>query len=79
MVCWETVGEVGRGSLPRGNIKICIPCGQHLIEGVNLVAIGEFQFGEAEQVVGVADTLGGALGGQLAVLPQEGGQLELLG
>ena len=42
------------------------------------MAIGEFHFGEAEQVVGVADALGGALGSQLAILPQEGGQLELL-
>ena len=43
-----------------------------------LVAVSEFQFGEVEQVVGVADTFGSALGGQLAVLPEEGGQFQLL-
>ena len=43
-----------------------------------LVAVVEFQFGEAEQVIGMADALGGALGSQLAVLPEDGGQLELL-
>ena len=43
-----------------------------------LVSVGDFQFGEAEQVVGMADTLGGALGCQLAVLPQKGGQLQFL-
>ena len=43
-----------------------------------LVAVDEFQFGEAQQVVRVIGGCGGALGGQLAVLPQEGGQLQLL-
>ena len=38
-----------------------------------LVAVGEFQFGEPEQVVGIADTLGGALDGQFTVLPEETG------
>lgn len=42
------------------------------------MAVGEFHFGEPEQVVGMADTLGGALGGQLAVLSQETGQFQLL-
>ena len=53
-------------------------CGADPALDHTLVAIGEFHFGEAEQVVGVADALGGALGSQLAILPQEGGQLELL-
>ena len=39
-----------------------------------LVAVDEFQFGETQQVVRVISALGGALGGQLAVLPEEGGQ-----
>ena len=39
-----------------------------------LVAVDEFQFGETEQVVGMVHILGGALGGQLAVFPEEGGQ-----
>ena len=39
-----------------------------------LVAVDEFQFGETQQVVGMVHSLGGALGGQLAVLPEEGGQ-----
>ena len=39
-----------------------------------LVAVDEFQFSETQQVVGVISALGGALGGQLAVLPEEGGQ-----
>ena len=43
-----------------------------------LVSVGEFHFGQAQQVVGVADALGGALGSQLAVLSQEGGQLQFL-
>ena len=34
--------------------------------------------GQPKQVVGVVRTLGGALGGQLAVLPEEGGQLQFL-
>ena len=37
-----------------------------------LVAVDEFQFGKPEQVVGMVSALGGALGGQLAVLPLEG-------
>ena len=43
-----------------------------------LVAVDEFQFSEAQQVVGMVSALGGALGGQLAVLSEEGGQLQLL-
>ena len=43
-----------------------------------LVAVDEFQFGETQQVVRVIGAFGGALGGQLAVLPEEGGQLQLL-
>ena len=43
-----------------------------------LVAVDEFQFGETQQVVRVISALGGALGGQLAVLPEEGGQPEFL-
>ena len=43
-----------------------------------LVAVGEFQLGQPQQVVGVADTLGGALGFQLAVFPQEAGQFQFL-
>ena len=43
-----------------------------------LVAVDEFQFGEAQQVVGVISACGGALGGQLAVFTQEGGQLQFL-
>ena len=42
-----------------------------------LVAVDEFQFGETQQVVGVVGAFGGALGGQLAVFPEEGGQLQL--
>ena len=37
-----------------------------------LVAVDEFQFGKPEQVVGMVSALGGALGGQLEVLPLEG-------
>ena len=43
-----------------------------------LVSVGEFQFGQAQQVVGMTDTLGRALGSELAVLPEEGGQLQFL-
>ena len=43
-----------------------------------LVAVNEFQFGETQQVVGMGHPLGGALGGQLAVLPEEGGPLQFL-
>ena len=39
-----------------------------------LVSVDEFQFSETQQVVWVISAFGGALGGQLAVLPQEGGQ-----
>ena len=39
-----------------------------------LVAVDEFQFGQPEQVIGMVSALGGALDGQLAVLPQKGGQ-----
>ena len=38
-----------------------------------LVSVDEFQFGETQQVVRVISALGGALGGQLAVFPEEGG------
>ena len=43
-----------------------------------LMAVGDFHFGQAEQVARMADALGGTLGSQLAVLPQEAGQLQLL-
>ena len=43
-----------------------------------LVAVDEFQFGETQQAVGMGHSLGGALGGQLAVLPEEGGPLQFL-
>ena len=43
-----------------------------------LVAVDEFQFGEAEQVVGMAYAFSSALASQLAVLSEEGGQLEFL-
>ena len=43
-----------------------------------LVAVDEFQFRETQQVVRVVHILGGALGGQLAVLPEEGGQPQFL-
>ena len=43
-----------------------------------LVAVDEFQLGQAQQVLGVVHSLGGALGGHLPVLPQEAGQLQLL-
>ena len=43
-----------------------------------LVAVDEFQLGEAQQVLGMIHTLGGALRGQLPVLSQEAGQLQLL-
>ena len=43
-----------------------------------LVAGDEFQFGQPEQVLGMVCALGGTLGGQLAVFPQEAGQLEFL-
>ena len=53
-------------------------CGADPALDHTLVAIGEFHFGEAEQVVGVADALGGALGSQLAILPQKVGSLSSL-
>ena len=43
-----------------------------------LAAVDEFQFRQPEQVPWMVHSLGGALGGQLAVLPQEGGQLQFL-
>ena len=43
-----------------------------------LVSVDEFQFGQTQQVVRVVHILGGALGGQLAVFPQEGGQPQFL-
>ena len=39
-----------------------------------LVSVNEFQFGETQQVVRVISAFLGALGGQLAVLPEEGGK-----
>ena len=42
------------------------------------VSVDEFQFSETQQVVGMVHSLGGALGGQLAVFSQEGGQPEFL-
>ena len=39
-----------------------------------LVSVDEFQFSETQQVVGMVHSLGSALGGQLAVFPEEGGQ-----
>ena len=41
-----------------------------------LVAVDEFQLGEAQQVLGMIHTLGGALGCHLPVLSQEAGQLQ---
>ena len=43
-----------------------------------LVAVDEFQFGQPEQVFGVAHIFGGALGGHFPVFPQEAGQPQLL-
>ena len=43
-----------------------------------LVAVNEFQFSETQQVVRVISPFGGTLGGQLAVLPEEGGQFQFL-
>ena len=43
-----------------------------------LVAVDELQFGQPEQVLGMVHALDGTLGGQLGVLSQEAGQLELL-
>ena len=42
------------------------------------VAVDEFQFRQPEQVPWMVHPLGGALGRQLPVLPQEAGQLQLL-
>ena len=43
-----------------------------------LVAVYEFQLGEAQQVLRVVHIPGGALGCHLPVLPQEAGQLQFL-
>ena len=43
-----------------------------------LVAVNEFQLGQAQQVLRMVHILGGALGGHLAVLPEEAGQLQFL-
>ena len=43
-----------------------------------LVALDEFQFGQPEQVAGMVHSLGGAQGGQLSVLTEKAGQLQLL-
>ena len=53
-------------------------CGADAAQHHALVAVNEFQFGKPKQVVGMVGTCGGALGGQLAVFTQEGGQLEFL-
>ena len=43
-----------------------------------LVAVDELQFGQPEQVLGMVHAFGSALGGHLAVLPEEGGQPQFL-
>ena len=43
-----------------------------------LVAVDEFQFRQSEQVLGVVNALGGALGGHLPVFPEEAGQFQFL-
>ena len=43
-----------------------------------LVPVYELKLGQSEQVLGMVHTLGGALRGQLPVLSQEAGQLQLL-
>ena len=43
-----------------------------------LVAVDELQLGEAQQVLGMVHTLGGALRGHLPVLSQDAEQLQLL-
>ena len=42
------------------------------------VAVNEFHFGEAEQILRVVRILGGAPRGHLPILPEESGQPELL-
>ena len=42
-----------------------------------LVAVDELKLGEAQQILGMVHTLGGALGCHLPVLPEEAGQLQL--
>ena len=42
-----------------------------------LVAVDEFQLGEAQQVLGMVHTLGGALGCHLTVLHEKGGLVHL--
>ena len=43
-----------------------------------LVPVYELKLGQSEQVLGMIHTLGGALGRQLPVFPEEAGQLQLL-
>ena len=43
-----------------------------------LVAVDELKLGEAQQVLGMIHTLGGALRGHLTVFPEKAGQLQLL-
>ena len=40
--------------------------------------LDQLQFGQAQQIAGMVDALGGALPGELVVLAQEGRQLERL-
>ena len=47
--------------------------GAHAALDHALVAVDEFQFSQAQQVVGMVRPFLGALGGQLVILPQEGG------
>ena len=54
----------GVQALDRGEARGADPALHHA-----LVAVDEFQFGQPEQVVGMVSALGGALDGQLAVLP----------
>ena len=43
-----------------------------------LVAVDQFQFSQAQQVLGMVYIFGGSLGGQLTVFPEKAGQPELL-
>ena len=66
-------GEVkGVQALGGGEARRADPAFHHA-----LVAVGEFQLGEPEQVVGMIGAFSGALGGQFVVLPEEGGQFQL--
>ena len=44
----------------------------------SLVPVYELKFGQAQQVLRVVHTLGGALGRHLPIFPQEAGQLQFL-